>query len=737
MSNNYYNLYIDNTFRLANTLSVKSTASADAVNSLITAAFGSSAVDPTKPETWKYYLNLCGEYHSSDVLMSITSLDTLEIITFTKENLSIHLATREAYQFGSSYYNELVNLYPTQVQLIKGILYPANMDDAVNKPDGSILSYQTDLVEEQEVTLISELEDWIMKFKFRWDVQAFGLSDTLYPAVHLGIMYLNLVPKILNLRLKRCKTNEAHSFHIRQYLASHNGLDRYLDFLTLKQALFLYRNIAYIEHHTGMQDTFDWMIDRLLTERMIPIGDYTMRHQGFDPDLYPSVMFKRTQKNLSTNIPEKDTFTLEEILFTKENISKENVDYATEHLTRISSQFKNETSSVVQTKILESSMLDYTDATRHTLEDILMNYWLWMSANGYYTAVTRFKDPTTDVVYTLEPSDAFIYMLYILARALGSDIATVPTYIALRVQRNPRPTVADVMSVADFSYVSDTDITSWLVSNQLPMTECQSREAFYTFCQNVYNNVQKQDRLVSNIGHEYKRAIVSAMVDRMYGDSVITFADNGMDFPSWLNLKGLPSTPFTVDQSLTLISEIVANATGSDMSTVLSTANVQKALISILKQLSSYSVQFLSEINSNPIKMLGWAAIRPGDQNADISNEEELEVIDVRLNEMDTSMSQSLSYDITYPTVIKSDVSINKTISLIFGVWDQESIPDIVQMTGLVRNFQFSLSVDYANKDPAVYQNTAFIGYESFLELTPEQQHSLKDIYPNSDDIFS
>ena len=84
--------------------------------------------------------------------MYVGSLDTLETILFSKENLELHPLTRESYQFGTRYYYNLLNKYPNQEFLIKGILYPCDINKAIEAEDGEILSYQSDLVEEQEET---------------------------------------------------------------------------------------------------------------------------------------------------------------------------------------------------------------------------------------------------------------------------------------------------------------------------------------------------------------------------------------------------------------------------------------------------------------------------------------------------------------------------------------------------------------------------------------------------------
>jgi hypothetical protein len=97
-----YRIYLDMTLLLAKTLIIKSEDAATLMNTGIMEQYGASYVDNNNPYSWKYYLNLAGEYHSLDSAMVVTSLDTLETIGFTKENLSSHTATAIAYQYGSS-----------------------------------------------------------------------------------------------------------------------------------------------------------------------------------------------------------------------------------------------------------------------------------------------------------------------------------------------------------------------------------------------------------------------------------------------------------------------------------------------------------------------------------------------------------------------------------------------------------------------------------------------------------
>src|SRR5690606_6740159 len=129
MSNTYYNIYLKSVFSLAKTLVIKCSLTADGMNNEL--RLNGIPIDDSDPTTWKYYKNLAGMYHFTDTLMEIVSMDTLEVIAFTKENMRLHRATAKAYAYGTKYFNELSAQYPGQEDLIMGILNPVDMDVAI------------------------------------------------------------------------------------------------------------------------------------------------------------------------------------------------------------------------------------------------------------------------------------------------------------------------------------------------------------------------------------------------------------------------------------------------------------------------------------------------------------------------------------------------------------------------------------------------------------------------------
>lgn len=727
MSTDYQQLYLTDTKTLAKTMVIKSEVSAELINTYLILKYGTDAVDLSDPTSWKYYLNISGEYHPTDTRMTVISLDNLEVIEFTKENLEIHTATANAYAYGTRYYYSLVNKYPTQEQLILGILYPADLISAVAADDSTILTYPTGLVEDQEITLIQELQTWLYALMDRWDVKAYRITDSLYPVAQLGVMYLQLPNKILNLRVKRCKTNEAHSFHIRMYLASHSGLDKYFDYMTLKQALFLYRNIEYIEHHVGRQATFNWLMGKILTDRHIPLAEYQARLEDtFDSGYNPSYRFKKIPLNTEYNTPNKDFFELDELLDKEKPLAIENSDYINYNTPDIDRQIKNSASSILLTKDLESSMLDLTGNEIEPLTEVLFSHWGWLSANHLYRVAISYKDPRTSEMQTLFSDDAFIYYIYIMMMSINAPITHIPDFISLAVQKLTLPTVDEIMSVADSKYMGDKIIARWLFQNQPRITTCFSVSSFNRLGRRIFEAKQKQWYLRSRTEHMKERAFVENMGYQLYCDAPITFNDAGQAFNTWLRSKSLPIIDYTHDECVELMGNLFNAATGYVADPTKVIKNIQRAMLSIMAQLSSYSIQFIQEINSNPIRPIAWAATRLGDNyglfhdNTLVNNE--ILVLDSGATNLDLikiDVERFENADITTHTkyLFKTEQKISVKHN---GVNKQHF--DITFGAPLFKAI-------YDAYDPIISDKTFFIGYEYYMSLTPEQRSKTVDIY--------
>lgn len=614
MNSNYYKIYINKVFQLAQTLTIKSEATASGMNQYVSLYYGATAVDNLRPETWKYYLNISGQYHPTDTVMTVVSMDTVQEIVFSKETLAVHRATAREYAYGGRKYKELLARYPNQEMLILGILYPCNIDAAIAAKDGTILSYPTELVESNEYSLISKLQNWIDGYKIRWVNQQYGISDELYQAVSHGIMYLNLVPAILTLRQDACKTNEAHSFHVQQYLASHDQLDVYLPHLTKRQALFLYRNISYLERNAGRRETFDWLLEHIMSERGIPLAEYTIRHSlANQPDeLVPDVRFRKKQINLDTGAVAALTYDISQMLDKEYHAARDNALYKDDYVRSTAELTENSLSNVVLTKVLESSMFDYSNSTPYTLESTLINHWLFLSSKGLYNTYVGVNNPRTGERIPMSVKDAYVMMWYAFCRSINIELVEVPEFYAKRVCLLPRATAEELMTVVDAKRVTLTQAQQ-LLDLQPLITTTISTEAFYRLCSEINTGENLQRVYYCQEEHQLKRAMVKNLVSRMYSDNTLRLEPEGSLYATWFTDRNIDTNAFTRDDYNKIYLELVKQATGLALTTTNSLKSLQAAMLGLLSQLSSYSVQYLTEINNIDIQLTDWTAVRVGD----------------------------------------------------------------------------------------------------------------------------
>lgn len=728
METNFLKLYIELNKTLIKTIAVKSLTAIDMINDLIRLKHGDSSVDDNNPLTWKYYLNVSGQYHPLDTEMTVTSLDTLQTIVFSKDNLIIHTATAEAYAYGSRYYHALVRRYPEQEQLILGILYPADIQTALSADDGSILAYPSVLVEPQEITLIADLEAFIKRYQVRWDVKAFAVSDGYYAAAQKAILFMNLVPKLLNLRLKRCKTHEAHSFHIREYLASHEGLDRFLPYLTLKQSLFLYRNINYLERNSGKTEQFKKLVNRLLTERRIPLNEFSIRQLStFDADFYPEINIRRKAINTQYNVPEKDYFDLPTLYLTERPLVYGNNNYYDSQENQITRQLSNSIASVIQTKDLESKMVDYNDAVPDPLEVVLLRQWAYLAGKGYYQSIVNFKDPKTLETRSLTALDAFIYMTYVTCLSLDIMIDEVPLFINIKARKHPLPTKEELYSVVDHGFPDLLPLAEKLIQDQPIFTSIVSSKHFYELNHKIFEQSRFHWFLTSSIEDYYKRGLVANMIYQLYFDEAMLLTPEPTAMATWLTNRNLPVYDYTYAQAIELTRNIFTAATHLVVDNTKLLKNIQKAMISILTQLSSYSVQVITEINHSAIRPLNWAAIRLGNIRSEYLgnfyvNDEilingmkgssgathDLEAfVNKHFDQYTMAQSSQLTYEAKVTTVL--DYGYDTFELLLFP--------------------SFSIDASYPGYDPAISNTSKFIGWEYYLNLSDDQKQQIKSIH--------
>lgn len=622
VENKYYQIYVDETIDLASSIVLKFAEAANLLNQWVMTSTNAT-YDETDPRTWKYYLNLSGEYFASDEVMTITSLDSLEEIVFSKQNLEFHRATKKAYAFGTTYYKELVERYPEQEMLIRGILYPADLEAAIAAPDGQILAYPSVLVEETEPSLIPRLQEWINGFLRRWHNVQYQNSDNLYLAGLLAVLYTALPGAIENIRNSLTFTHEVHSYHVQQYLASHSKLDKYLPYMTRAQAMFFYHNLAYIENNNGRQEIFDELVKRTFTDRRLPLGHFSMAHSTElmpGDSLVPLVVFEKKPLNTEVNVDGKNQYTLNEVLDIEDQILLSNALYRDDEQPKIEEKATYTLDPNVPTKLLQSTVVDYTDSEKYRMADIVLQHWLWLAYTGHYQAYVNFVIPANGNRLSLTPLDAFIFYAYAFVHGLGLEMDQLPTVRAARVQRLPAASLASMREVCEPRHVPD----AWLANARAtmpPVSTMISLEAFREHCTQLFQAANEQYSLTAWEEGMTARGQKEAAVCRLWADEEFTLGDYpNQNYADWFASRNLVVKDLTPAQLLEISSVILAEATGANLASTITLKDIQRAMAGILTDLSSYSIQISLDINSGPVLNAGFPQIRPDDKDTQASH---------------------------------------------------------------------------------------------------------------------
>lgn len=630
MSSKLYALYMKDVIALARTIVIKSEETAIAINTHLREQ--GYVVNDLYPETWKYYLNLSGEYGLMDVPMTVTSFDTLEEVPFTKATLREHKATAKAYVYGTPYYQALLDRYPDQELLITGILHPIDVQTAIAAPNHQILWYDKSLVEEQETNLIDELQTWIEAYFRRWYNGAYSIYHELYNAASLMVVYGHLPETILGIRLRNCHTNRAHSFHIWTYLAGHGNLDVYRDYLSLKQALWLYRNIRYVNNNAGKQHVLEDLIEIMLTDRGIPAVSYELIHDtsNMPAQLTPDVKMIPTPLNFKDQQGQSLQYkSVAQIVELENSLARQNEEYGPEEVESATYKMRHSMHSRLPTKVIEANAIDRSGSEVFTFADVILHHWAYLSNQGLYRTILSLTNPVTGAIFTMSVKDAFILYLYGLMQTFGFTLDIVPSFQARHVRKLRVPTFATLRALVSPKYVTDAMINK-TYEGLPPLGLTVSTEGFYELCVALHKNMLDHYWSYATLHHLHARADYEQVVEHHNQHIELNLGDDQL-YTEWFVSKGLDFSSLQRGDWEILTKEVFNKATGSDLSKRYTLRDIQGAALRLMTQLCSYTVQFISTTSSEVTIPVGTPPMRIGDVLTEGNSHRYVRIPDMRV----------------------------------------------------------------------------------------------------------
>lgn len=578
--------YVEDTMSLVKTFIIKNENIALTMNRYLEMLGYVISEDKT---TWRYYLHLSGQYHFADEIMYVTSLDTKETIEFNVENINLHPFTKKFYKPHTENFKLLVSKYPKQELLIRGILNPTDINVAIESNDYTILNYEKDIVEPQETNLIPNLQKRIYKFGIRWNVPGYGVTDELYLASHIAIMYLYIPNWIMALRLENAKTYYAHSFHIKEYLKSNGKLDRFFRFMTLKQKLFLYRNILYIQRNAGKIETFEWLIEKILTDRQIDLNTYDLelnneflKESGHKDLTFVRSLFKTKEERLE--------HTFKQTLAKERPLAYANLEIESETIDKYSYPITHSVKDLYQTKLLESRIIDYSNGGPILFSDMLLKFWGYWSITGKYDSRFKFINPKNGHEIDLDSREAFALFLYCFNRSLGIELTTIPSGRFESVTREELPSISEFNSI-----VVDKRLVSKLTAYAFDREKVTKTIPFnYTLVNEVrkiYDQVYKDRALIATLESASQRGYGEKILSTFYQDRQYALLDTHDTFNNWLTYKSIDFEGVSDFTLGSLAKEILDECTGLDYYREITISGIHNAMATMFAELSSYNIQ--------------------------------------------------------------------------------------------------------------------------------------------------
>lgn len=602
MSYSLYKIYLENTINLARSMVVKLDFIGIAMNRKLT-DFGVAV--PSDRREWRYYLHLSGNYHFQDEEMVIKSLDDSTDIVFNRENLKRHKKTRSVYLYDKAYADALKVKYPEQTVLINGILRPVDLEVAVNAPNGTVLGYNTNLVDKQEYELIPKLERFVRGFLHRYDLQSLQESDELTPVDIAGKLFAFIAVRLLDIRNSAVRSSQTHSFHIMAFLASNQRLDEFVPYLNHDQLLFLYRNIMYIKQHTGMQHTFDKLVQRLLTERNLPLYDYTLRQKDMDIEndvLDPYPIFAKNQLNLKTGLSSRDLdeWEIDEVMRKEIPLGSDNDKFYESYYNEASEHASISSISHLPTKILEVSAVDPEDIDPIKLIDVLINEWMHQAAIGMYATRLEVLNPLNGDIIQLDTGQMFL--LYIYAHAAGYhgiEMDEIPVFIAKSVLQKRWIDESEYLSIVrkvNFNEWDD-EIEFFTSTQPIVFDEPMTSDDFLTQANHLLK-VQRVRHQFAFQPHRFtERQARRSMYHYAYKDYECDFREEFIQtYDDFFTYIALDKEVMSQEAWKDLAMECLNTATNYGSMNLISLREVQSAMVRLFRRLSSYSIQFIEEI---------------------------------------------------------------------------------------------------------------------------------------------
>ena len=596
MNNIELDAYLTSVFRLARTMVIKIEAVAVRDNNMLVNAGYTVSSNKT---TWRYYMNMNGDYHPTDEPMYVKSVDTGDNIVFSKENMEIHLATFREYNSGGDLFQRLNSTYPAQSELIRGILAPIPYADTIGAEDYKILKYNPNLVLWNEDQLIPKLQAWVLVEKAHLFENDYMITDNLMLPVAIMQLYADLIKAICTIRFEAIGTRNVHDFYIWSHIDSYGDFSKYKNSLTRFQTMWLYRNIAWIKNNPGQQYTFNKLMNNLLTPAMIPLAKYDMVETTETQleDLTPTPLYRKLQMNLLEEYGRAASFIDTRALILKQqSVAKDNLANTSIYYQDALQKGQFSLHSELPTKTLESAMKDYSSRHIETLMSTVYNEWIYLAGKGIFNGKILVVDPKTGQSIRLPVGDAYYVWRYLGDWSMGKKPLVIEPAQYQNVMRVTPPSIAELIGIGGPAFINQSDAKG-IRDQWIPVDQFVAPEYLMAYSAGVYKAQWSHRKIFSHYYDLNMRARVKNTCSLMYDTGYMTTLTKHTTYRSLMDAYELDFSEYTAEEARNFAWDIFKRVTGWDSNAQPSLRAKQSDLIDIMTRLSSYTIHVITSMD--------------------------------------------------------------------------------------------------------------------------------------------
>ena len=351
--------------------------------------------------------------------------------------------------------------------------------------------------------------------------------------------------------------------------------------------------------------------------------------------------------------------------------------------------------------------------------------------------------------YSLSPLDAYKYLTLLQMAQLGfidSLDDYLPNIRLPYVYRDNKPTFEELVTNIEYS---DNYMINGLFNRAIYKNDVAKKAELLLFhapnIQDINNNEHMYDRgysvfrfglmidTVSRMtGDPFTRAQVQAMGDKFYESVIFNLSQHGNKFETindFLNRCKLNTNLFLTKENFDSLSqELIKQATSFYVADEHKAKNIQKAMVTIFKKLSSYTIQFIIQANEDDLIVVENNSPGIDEFNAHGTMDTSIKIV-LPISEPYAHGTADEDIEISITT---NEVDIGMEVKTIDSTSGQLTVPTFsVSVQHFIEDITLG-NVHYSGKSTGSIQDplsrNTFVGIEFFNALTDEQTLSIKFI---------